>query len=508
LSKSDPKTDKQTRKQRRREREAAANREAWAPLQRDLQERRARMEAMGGADRVRKYMHDRGKLDARQRIEGLFDPGSFREIGKLTGNLAGVAAEGFVCGSGKIEGRTVLAGAEDFTVLGGSIGSGGTSKRFRIAELALQEKVPLVMMLEGAGHRLTESSMGRSPNDLLALADLSGHVPMVCLVLGASAGHGALAAPLSDFVVMTESASMFTGGPPLVKAATGEDVTKEELGGARICAEVAGSAHNVVPDDQSALALARHYLRYFPQNRGGELPTLDSGDTSRRSLDDLVEVVPPSDRKPYDMHAVIERVVDRETFLEIQPGYGRSIVLGLAFVGGRAAGIVANNPAYQAGAVDSEAAVKATDFLELMGHFRHPVIFLADNPGVMAGTRAERSGILKWGGKMFRAERRLRGAKIHVTMRKSFGFGAVTMAQNPFDRQTLSLSLPGVTMGSMPAASGGRSAKLDAQAQAAAEAEQASGPYRMAEHLVYDDIIDPSELRNRILDGLSMLEVR
>jgi acetyl-CoA carboxylase carboxyltransferase component len=350
--------------------------------------------------------------------------------------------------------------------------------------------------------------MGRSPNDLLALADLSGHVPMVCLVLGASAGHGALAAPLSDFVVMTESASMFTGGPPLVKAATGEDVTKEELGGARICAEVAGSAHNVVPDDQSALALARRYLQYFPQNRDGALPTLDSGDTALRSLDDLVEVIPPSDRKPYDMHDVIERLVDCETFLEIQPGYGRSIVLGLAFVGGRAVGIVANNPTHQAGAVDSEAAVKATDFLELMGHFGHPVIFLADNPGVMAGTRAERSGILKWGGKMFRAERRLRGAKIHVTMRKSFGFGAVTMAQNPFDRQTLSLSLPGVTMGSMPAASGGRSAKLDAEAQAAAEAEQASGPYRMAEHLVYDDIIDPSELRNRILDGLSMLEIR
>jgi acetyl-CoA carboxylase carboxyltransferase component len=508
LGENDSEKKRERRRQRRRERETADNREAWAPLLADLAARRERMEAMGGADRVERYMHARGKLDARQRLEGLFDPGSFREIGKLVGSLAGIPAEGFVCGSGEVNGRTVLAGAEDFTVLGGSIGSGGTAKRFRIAELARQEGLPLVMMLEGAGHRLTETSSGRSPNDLLALADLSGHVPMVCLVLGASAGHGALAAPLSDFVVMTESASMFTGGPPLVKAATGEDVTKEELGGARICAEIAGSAHNVVPDDASALALARRYLGYFPQHRGGALPTHEGGDTGPRALDDLVEVIPPSDRKPYEMHEVIDRVVDRDSFLEIQPGFGRSLIVGLAYLGGRAVALVANNPSRQAGAVDTDAAVKATDFLEMIGHFGHPVVFLADNPGVMAGTKAERSGILKWGGKMFRAERRLRNAKIHVTMRKSFGFGAVTMAQNPFDKQTICLSLPGVTMGAMPAASGGRAAKLDDAAQAAAETEQASGPYRMAEHLVYDDIIDPAELRNRILDGLAMLATR
>jgi len=494
--------------QRRRAKEAAENRAAWAPLQADLQARRARMEAMGGPERLARHMHDRGKLDVRQRIEALFDPGSFREIGPLTGNLSGVPAEGFVCGSGRIDGRPVLAGAEDFTVLGGSIGSAGTAKRFRIAELALQERLPLVMLLEGAGHRLTETRMGRTPNDLLALADLSGEVPMVCLVLGASAGHGALAAPLSDFVVMTEAASMFTGGPPLVKAATGEDVTKEELGGARICAEIAGTAHQVTPDDGTAIALARRYLGYFPSRRGEPAPCRDEGDTGPRRLEDLVEILPPSDRKPYDVHTVIERLVDRGSFLEIQPGFGRALVVGLAHLGGRAVAIVANNPACQAGALDSDAAVKGTDFLETIGHFGQPVIFLADNPGVMAGTRAERSGILQWGGRMFRAERRLRGAKIHVTLRKSFGFGAVTMAQNPFDRQTLSLALPGVTMGSMPAASGGKTARLDAEAQSAAEAEQAAGPYRMAEHLVYDDIIDPTELRNRILDGLAMLGSR
>ena len=501
-------SEKKSKKQLRLEKQAADNRAAWAPLQDELHTRREKMRAMGGADRVKKYMHDRGKLDARQRIEALFDDGTFQEIGLLVGTINNIPAEGFVCGSGKVNGRTVLAGAEDFSVLGGSIGTGGSSKRYRIAELAAQEKVPLVMMLEGAGHRLTEEGGGRAPGDLQAMADLSGQVPMVCLVLGPAAGHGALAAPLSDFVVMTESASMFTGGPPLVKASTGEDVTKEELGGAKICVEIAGSAHNVAKDDTSAIELARRYLGYFPQYAGGVAPLSGGTDTQPRSLDDMVEVVPPDDRKPYDIHHVIERMVDTDSFLEIQPSYGRAIVVGLAHMGGRAVAIVANNPSRYAGAVDPQAAIKATDFLEHIGNFGHPVIFLADNPGVMAGPKAERGGILKWGGKMYRAERRLKNAKIHVTMRKAFGFGSVVMAHNPHDKQTLSISLPGVTMAAMPASSGGPTAKLSEEDQAAAEAAQAAGPYKMAHGLVYDDIIEPSEIRDRILGGIGLLEVR
>jgi acetyl-CoA carboxylase carboxyltransferase component len=500
--------EKKTKKQLRLEAQAAENRAAWEPMQKELRDRRERMTAMGGPDRIKKYMHDRNKLDARQRLEALFDPGTFREIGLLVGTTNGIPAEGFVCGSGKVNGRTVLAGAEDFTVLGGSIGSGGSAKRYRIAELAAQEQVPLVMMLEGAGHRLTDEGGGRSPGDLQAMADLSGQVPMICLVLGAAAGHGALAAPLSDFVIMSENASMFTGGPPLVKGATGEDVTKEELGGVKICTEIAGSAHNVAPDDSAAIAMARDYLGFFPQYAGGELPTKDGGDTAPRYLDDMVEVIPPDDRKPYDIHEVIERMVDRDTFFEVQPKYGSGIVVGLAYMGGRAVAIVANNPARYAGAIDPEAAIKAMDFIDHIGDFGHPVIFLADNPGVMAGTKAERGGILKWGGKMFRAERRLKNAKIHVTMRKAFGFGSVVMAHNPHDKQTLCLSLPGATMAALPAGTGGPTAKLSAEEQAQAEADQASGPYKMAQTLGYDDIIEPGELRDKVLDGLAMLEVR
>jgi acetyl-CoA carboxylase carboxyltransferase component len=481
----------------------------WKPLLAELESRQQRAREMGGGDRLERLVYGRGKLDARQRVERLFDPGSFTEIGALVGGQQ-VPADALVAGFGRIDGRVTAAGAEDFSVLGGSIGRGSMAKRYRLCELARQERVPLVMMLEGAGHRLTSNLEhgGRTPNDLLALADLSGEVPMVCVVLGASAGHGALTAPLSDFTIMTEAAAMFTGGPPLVKAATGEEVSKQELGGPEICARIAGTAHNVAPDDAAAIDLARRYLGYFPQHRDEPPPVRDGPDAKPRRLDDILERIPPNDRRPYPMQPVLEMLVDEGSLFEVQPGYGRALITALAYLGGRSVGILANDPAVRAGAVDAAAAIKATDFLETLGSFGLPVIFLADNPGVMAGRKSEREGILKWAGKMFKAQRRLRSPKLHVTLRKSFGFGSSTMAQNPFDRQTLTLAFPGVTMDAMPAQSGGRSAKLDADTQTRVEEQQRSGPWDMAAGLTYDDVIDPRELRNALIAGLDLLEGR
>ncbi len=481
----------------------------WKPLLDELERRQTRARAMGGEERVTRLLHGRGKLDARQRIAQLFDPGTFVEIGALVGGQD-IPADALVAGFGKIDGRTALAGAEDFSVLGGSIGLGAMSKRYRICELARQERVPLVFMLDGAGHRLTSSlgGGGRAPNDLLALADLSGQVPMVCLVLGASAGHGALTAPLSDIAIMSEGAAMFTGGPPLVKAATGEDVTKEELGGPEVCAEIAGTVHNVASDDAAAIALARRYLSYFPSSCDEPAPRRSGPDAAPRRLERILELMPANNRRPYRIHPVLEELVDAGSLLEIQPRYGRSLVCALAWLGGRSVAILANNPAVRAGAVDSPAAIKAMDFIATADAFGLPLVFLADNPGVMAGTQAERDGILKWGGKMFKAQRRARVPKLHVTLRKSFGFGATTMAQNPFDHQTLSFAFPGVTMDAMPAQSGGRSAKLDDATQARVEAKQRSGPWGMAAGLAYDDVIDPRELRNALLAGLELLETR
>lgn len=489
---------------------AGAVPEEWAPALAELERRRGAAHAMGGADRVERLMVARGKLDARARLDALFDSGTFVELGTLVGG-PDVPGDALVAGFGDVDGRVVLAAAEDFTVQGGSIGRDSAAKRYRVVQLAGQERVPLVFLLDGAGHRLTAGeSPARTPGDLLALADLSGQVPMVCLVLGASAGHGALAAPLSDFVVMTAQGALFTGGPPLVKAAIGEDVTKEELGGPAVC-EAAGTVHRVVSTDAEALALARRYLSYLPSHTGGAVPVTDGdgdggvrSDTGPRRLDDLLEVVPVSDRRPYRMLDVLERLVDDGSLLEVQPGYGRSLVCALARIGGRSVALVANDPSVRAGTIDRDAAIKGAEFLTSVGAFGLPVVFLADNPGVLAGTQAERDGILKWAGRMFQAERCLTGPKVHVTLRKAFGFGSTIMGHNPFDHQTTTFAFPNVTMSSMPAGPGGASAGLDADEQARVEAAQAAGVWRMAASMGVDEVIDPRDLRNAVLSALHL----
>jgi len=486
------------------------NREAWGPWLEKLDAARTRSREMGGPEKVERLMHARGKLDVRQRIDAFFDAGSFAEFGSLVGNKIDLPADGFVCGVGRVDGRPVLAGAEDFTIQAGSSGAGGHYKRYRLAELAVQEGLPIVWMLEGAGARLGKrtGTPARTPNDLEAMADAKGEVPVVCLVLGVSAGHGALAAPLSDFVVMTKAACMFTGGPPLVKAATGEEVTKEELGGPEVCVEIAGTVHNLVEDDSAAIALARDYLRYFPSNRRGRAPRRDGPDAGPRRTEELLEIIPPSSRQPYEIREVIEVLVDEQHFLEFQPDYGRSMVVGLAHLGGRATGFVANNPAFRGGALDAAGAIKAADFIEICGIFGRPIIYLLDNPGVMAGPRSEREGVLKWGGRMYLASRRLRTPKLSVLMRKGFGFGLVTMAHMPHDLQTLTLALPSANIATMPAQSGGKTAKLDDETREKIERAQRGGPYGLADRLGIDEVVDPRELRNALIQGLEMTEMR
>ena len=487
-----------------------ANREAWAPWLDRLARERARSQEMGGPERLERHVYSSGKLDVRQRIDALFDPGTFTELGGLVGNKDELPADGFVCGFGRIHDRAVAAGAEDFSIKAGSVGPGGSYKRHRLAELAVQEGVPLVWMKEGAGARMgvRTSTPARTPNDLEPIADAKGEVPVVCLVLGVSAGHGALAAPMADFVVMTKQAALFTGGPDLVKAATGETITAQDLGGWRVCAEQAGTVHNVVDTDLEAIDLARAYLAFFPSNRHVPVPRSDGGDTGPRAVPELLEIIPPNARQPYDVRDVITELVDDQQFLEVQPLYGRSITTGWAHLGGRAVGFVANNPAFRAGALDAAAAIKATDFIETADTFGQPVIFLLDNPGVLAGSQAEREGVLKWGGRMYLAGRRLTTPKISVLMRKGFGFGLVTMAHMPHDRQTLVLALPSANIASMPAQSGGKTANLDDATRDKIEQAQRGGPYGLADRLGVDEVVDPSELRNALISGLSITESR
>jgi acetyl-CoA carboxylase carboxyltransferase component len=482
----------------------------WSGLLADLEARRRRARAMGGSEKLAR-LGARGALNARERITCLLDPGSFRELGTLVGAVGEQApADAFPAGLGTIDGRPVLVGAEDFTVRGGSIGLGAADKRYRLTQLALEEGVPLVLMLHGAGHRVTNAlrGHGRTPNDLQGLVDLSGRVPTVCLVLGPSAGHSALAAPLMDYVVMTKSAALFSAGPPLVEAAIGERVTKEELGGPDVHVRHSGVAHDVADDDRAAIARARRYLGYFPSNAWGRPPVASGPDTARRQLDEILALVPADDRRPYSMRRVVELLVDADSLLEIQPHFGSSLVTALARLGGRPVAVVANDPARKAGTLDRDAGDKGARFLEIAGGFGLPVVFLADNPGVMAGTAAERDGALRAAARLFAAQRRLRVPKLHVTLRKAFGFGSSAMAMNPFDRQTVSLAFPGATLGAMPARGGGAAAHADAERQAALEATEHGGPWRVADSMGFDEIIDPRELRNALIDGLVLASGR
>ncbi len=479
----------------------------WKPRLEELERRRAVARGMGGEERLARQ-HAAGKLDARARLARLFDPGSFREIGTLVGGAAQPPspADGFVTGQGEIEGRPALAGAEDVTVQGGSIGLAGADKRTRLTELAGQEQVPLVFLLEGGGHRMTNAlePHGRTPNDLQGLASLSGRVPMACGVLGASAGHGALAAPLMDYVVMSRGASLFTAGPVLVRAATGEDVTKEALGGPDVQVATSGVAHDVEDDDAAVIDRLRRFLHYLPGSAFDAPPERVGPDAGERLLDDGLERVPADSRRPYSMRDWLPSLCDEGSVFELQAGYGASLVTAFAFLGGRSVAIVANDPSVRAGSLDVPAAEKGARFLELAGAYHLPVVFLADNPGVLAGSRAEASGILRASARMFAAQHRLASPKLHVTLRKAFGFGSSVMGMNPFDGQTISLAWPGVSLGAMPAQAGGRAAKVEAETQAELAAREALGPWSVAHGMGFDEVIDPRETRNALLAALRL----
>ena len=473
----------------------------WEPLLDDLEDRRRAARAMGGPEKLARR-RDEGGLDARARIAHLLDPGSFVEIGTLVGS---VPADGLVAGSGTIQGRHVMVGAEDFTVLGGSIGAGSSAKRFRISELAELDRIPLVMLLEGAGHRPPlpdEPAPGRAPTDLIQQARLSGRVPLVTGVLGASAGHGALVAPISDFSVMTLDASIFAAGPPVVKASLGEDVSKQDLGGPGV-AVASGLVHNVAADDRAVLDDIRTYLSYFPSSAWSHPPRRDGGDTGPRRLDDILGVVPRDSSTPYDVRLVVSMLVDEGRFFQVQPDFGSSMVCALAHLGGEPVAVVANQPQVMAGAIDADAAEKAAHFVTVADSFHLPLVFLTDNPGMLAGTASEQAGILRAGARMFAAQTQARTVKLQVALRKAYGFGSLAMSMVSFDRQTASYALPGVTLGAMGSRGAADAVGADAGTAEALRQAEAGAVYRSADRLGFDEVIDPRDLRDVLLAALS-----
>jgi methylmalonyl-CoA decarboxylase subunit alpha len=475
------------------------NEQGWKETLEDLGLRRERSRAMGGPERLAKH-HGKGKLDARARLEYLLDKGSFREFGTLVGG--DIAADGIVAGSGLVGGRPVMVGAEDFTTLAGSIGPGGNAKRYRLAELALRDRIPLVMLLEGAGFRPSGEHYGRSPTDLLSQANCSGKVPMVAGVLGPSAGHGALVAPVCDFRIMSKMGAIFTAGPPVVKESTGEEITKEDLGGPNVAA-LSGVIHNVAEDDEALLDDIKKYLTYFPSSAWSYPVSRPSDESTQpRPTPELLDIVTRDNKRVYDIRKVLDVVFDDPDWFEVQPKFGRAMVCALAHLGGHPVAVVANQPQVMAGSIDADAADKAAHFIMVADSFHLPIVFLADNPGMLPGSRSERTGVLRAGARMFAAQTAATTLKLQVTLRKAYGFGSMVMAILGFDGQSATYGYPGATMGAMSAAALSRATHAEEDLSARLREAELQASFRSASNLGFDEMIDPRETRDALLAGL------
>lgn len=472
----------------------------WPAVLDDLERRRDVSRAMGGEERLAKH-RAAGKLDARARVAHLVDDGSFLELGTLVGGEE-APADAVVMGSGRIDGRPVMVAAEDFTVKAGTISQSANAKRHRVAEIALADRVPLVMILEGAGFRADGRHGARTPTDMLAQARCSGRVPLVTAVLGASAGHGALVAPMSDFTVMSRHASIFTAGPPVVHESLGEEVTKEELGGPDV-AIGSGLIHNLADDDAAALDMVRAYLAYFPTSAWSYPPdAIDGDDVAPRAVPELLEIVPHNGRRIYDMHKVVDVVFDAGSCFEVQPDFGRPLITALCRLGGHPVAVIANQPKVMAGSITADAADKAAHFVMVADSFHLPLIFLADNPGVMPGTASERAAILRKGARMYAAQTQASVPKFEVTLRKAYGFGSMVMGMIAFDGQSAVFAFPGATMGAMGASAMSRARGSDEDEAAMLRRMEVEASYRSAQGFGMDELIDPRELRNVLLHSV------
>ncbi|MEA2143813.1 MAG: methylmalonyl-CoA decarboxylase subunit alpha, partial [Solirubrobacteraceae bacterium] len=418
------------------------------PLADDLRERRAAARLGGGEERIARQ-HAAGKLTARERIDRLVDAGTFTELGIHAGvhhsvrGLDGRAApaDGVITGYGLVDGRHVAVCAYDFTVMAGSMGTTGEHKTTRLRALALTKRMPFVWLLDSAGARIQEAvgSLFAGTGDLFREEVLaSGVIPQVAALMGPCAAGTAYIPGLADFVPMVEGrGSMALAGPHLVRAAVGEDVTQEELGGSRVHCRVSGVGDLEVADDEECIAQIKRYLSFFPSHCEQAPPLRAATDPADRMDDELLDILPSSHRRPYDMYEVVRRIVDDGDWMDLKPQFGRSIITCLARMGGRPVGIVASQPRHLGGILDNDAADKAARFVSLCDAFAIPLLFLVDVPGFMVGTKVEAAGIIRHGAKMLHAVAAATVPKITVVLRKAYGAGYYVMNGRAYEPDLL-----------------------------------------------------------------------
>jgi len=488
-----------------------------------LKQRRAKALQMGGPEKVARQ-HKLGKLTARERIDLLMDPGTFQEYGLLANHQShrpemaekDAPADGVITGFGLINGRRAGVVAEDFTVMGGSVGITHGLKKMRMTSIATQERVPLIWLLDGAGARAEEFIAEGLPmvTHFINIARMSGISPSVGIAMGPCAGDSSLVASLLEFIIMTKKEGMLAaGGPPVVFRATGEVVSKEELGGWKVHCIESGVADNAADDDVSAIQMAKRYLSYLPNSAYEYPPYSEPDDDPDRMEEELLTIIPDNASIPYDMKRVINCIVDKGSFFEIKPDFAQMMITGFARMNGHPVGIIANQPKVFAGAITAKAAMKERHFIDLCASYHLPLIFLVDVPGVMTGPDSEKEAALRFGLAVAYSLAWADVPKITVVTHKAFGFGGSAMCGYGAG-QTLTLAWPRVDFGSIPAGGGvlaAHKAELEAAEDPEAlarELEEAykkyTGPYPAAATFNIDDVIDPRETRPRIIRALEL----
>ena len=504
----------------------AAGSSLLRPLVEDLQERRERIRMGGGEERIARQ-HEQDKLTARERLALLIDEGTFVELGMharphfsqraMEGRDA--PADGVITGYGKIDGRLAAVCAYDFTVMAGSMGMTGELKVTRLRELALTKRIPFIWLLDSAGARIQEavgSLFAGSGHLFREEVVMSGVIPQIAALMGPCAAGTAYIPGLADFVPMVKGrGSMALAGPHLVRAAIGEDVTQEELGGSRVHCRRSGVGDMEVASDEECIERIKQYLSFMPQNCEQPPPRRPTKDPIDRAEEALLDVLPESNRKPYDMYEVISRVVDDGEYLDIKGQWAKTIITCFARFGGRPAGIVANQPKQLGGILDNDSADKAARFVNLCNAFAIPLVFLMDVPGFMVGTKVEAEGIIRHGAKMLYAVSNATVPKITVVVRKAYGAGYYVMNGRAYEPDLI-VAWPSAEISVMGAEGAVeivmRKQVEEADDPAAKKAELIEAyrkiidVYIAAGNDMIDDVIDPRQTRPTICRALEMAQ--
>lgn len=491
-----------------------------------LREKRAQSQNGGGEDRILRQ-HEKGKKTARERLDILLDPGTFREVDAFVhhhNNNFGLdknkpLSDSVVTGWGTIDGRLVYVYSQDFTVMGGSLSEAHANKILKVMEMAMKVGAPMIGLNDSGGARIQEGveSLGGYASIFLQNTLASGVIPQISVIMGPCAGGAVYSPALTDFTIMVKDTSyMFITGPAVVKQVLNEDVTSEDLGGASVHASKSGACHFVADDETQSLMMVRELLSYLPQNNMEDPAFVAPTDDPLRTEDALDTLVPENPNQPYDIKEAIELIVDDGIFFEVHEEYAANIVCGYARLGGQSVGIVANQPMVLAGVLDIKASEKAARFIRTCDSFNIPIITFVDVPGYLPGTDQEHNGIIMSGAKLLYAYCEATVPKLTVTTRKSYG-GAYCVMNSKHIRADLNIAWPTAEIAVM----GPEGAVEIIYRRQLAEAddpvakkkeladeyrEKFANPYIAASRGYIDDIIEPRNTRPRLINALQVFQ--